>query len=166
MFLKERTSFLAAMLFAVHPIHTEAVSWNTSLTLASDVDIALSCGSFHQYASLGFSINMCVQKKYFFCFRFELLWAQLCRCALYQWRAEKRNSGHTFQACLWCQWCRLLGTKWQHSQSCFFLMIFKCQLTTTKNRMRNQAENLLCIYCFCIPFLSVWPVILFDLVPL
>ena len=41
MFLKERTSFLAAMLFAVHPIHTEAVSWNTSLTFASDVDIII-----------------------------------------------------------------------------------------------------------------------------
>ena len=63
MFLKERTSFLAAMLFAVHPIHTEAVSWNTSLTLASDVDIALSCGSFHQYASLyviPFHVSVCV----------------------------------------------------------------------------------------------------------
>ena len=34
MFLKERTSFLAAMLFAVHPIHTEAVSaahWSLGL---------------------------------------------------------------------------------------------------------------------------------------
>lgn len=28
MFLKELTSFLAALLFAVHPIHTEAVSFN------------------------------------------------------------------------------------------------------------------------------------------
>lgn len=27
MFLKELTSFLAALLFAVHPIHTEAVSF-------------------------------------------------------------------------------------------------------------------------------------------
>ena len=31
MFLREFTSFVAALLFAVHPIHTEAVShWNST----------------------------------------------------------------------------------------------------------------------------------------
>ena len=52
MFLKERTSFLAAMLFAVHPIHTEAVRWNTSLTFASDVDIIIVSWEFSSLCCL------------------------------------------------------------------------------------------------------------------
>lgn len=48
MFLKELTSFLAALLFAIHPIHTEAVSFYIldrfiesliSLLILSKVDI-------------------------------------------------------------------------------------------------------------------------------
>lgn len=41
MFLKELTSFLAALLFAVHPIHTEAVSFNILNRLLNQSEIFL-----------------------------------------------------------------------------------------------------------------------------
>ena len=45
------------MLFAVHPIHTEAVSWNTSF--ASDVDIIIVLWEFSSLYCL-YVIPLCV----------------------------------------------------------------------------------------------------------
>ena len=46
---------------------------------------------------------------------------------------------HTFQLCLWCHWYNLLGTKWQHSQSCF-------RIIQIDKKDQNSNETLLCIY--------------------
>ena len=60
------------------------------------------------------------------CFESELLRAQLCWFAPYPWGAEKkpdlwrnRYYCHIRWPCSWRHWYRLLGTKWQHSRSCF-----------------------------------------------
>ena len=53
----------------------------------------------------------------------------------------KRSMCFTCRPCLWCQYHRLLGTKWQYLESCF------CNFQTLilTSRMRNQAKKC-CVY--------------------
>ena len=53
----------------------------------------------------------------------------------------KRSMCFKCRPCLWCQYHRLLGTKWQYLESCF------CNFQTLilTSRMRNQAKKC-CVY--------------------
>ena len=92
-----------------------------------------------------------------------------CYFALYQWRAEKRKTGswrtryfcYTFLPCLWRHLRRLLITKWQRPQSCFYNI-----QTSMSNKQDEQSSEKLPSVQFIFHFYRLGPWCLFASVPL
>ena len=55
---------------------------------------------------------------------------------------------HQYMPCLWCRWCRLLGTRGQHSWSCFghFQMLIFNKRDDRSNKKTPACMCLLCSY--------------------
>ena len=70
------------------------------------------------------------------------------------------NFCHSSQSCLWHHWHRLLGTKWQHSWSCFcdFHIDWDQKLSEIQPCVFFSSLSLSVSFWFCLSFLYFYPI--------